>query len=88
MLEVRDDVYPQMHLLGMRGENTEDDMKIKIVKAMIGWLVKNYKYLVMEAVIPPEAHIHKNPRKREKVMTEEASRAEQDALELSDDVGL
>jgi hypothetical protein len=39
-------------------------MKIMIVKALIKWLWKNHKYLLMEAVVPEGSHLHKNPKKK------------------------
>jgi len=39
-------------------------MKLRIVKWLIGWLVRNHKYLVMDAVIPEGKHLHKNPPKK------------------------
>jgi len=42
-------------------------MKIRLIKIIIGWLLRNYKYLLMDAVIPEKSHIHKNPVKRPKL---------------------
>jgi 1-acyl-sn-glycerol-3-phosphate acyltransferase len=39
-------------------------MKITIIKWLIGWLMRNYKFLVMDAVIPDGKHIHKNPPRK------------------------
>lgn len=40
-------------------------MKIRILKAIIMWLWSRYPYLVMDIVLPSDAHIHRNPvRKR------------------------
>ena len=40
-------------------------MKLIIIKAIIGWLWRNHKYLLIEAVIPSDAHIHRNPTKKQ-----------------------
>jgi hypothetical protein len=42
-------------------------MKIRLIKFLIGWLWRHYKYLLLDAVIPSDSHLHKNPRKREVV---------------------
>jgi hypothetical protein len=39
-------------------------MKIMIVKALIKWLWKNHKYLLMEAVVGHNKHIHSNPKRK------------------------
>lgn len=36
-------------------------MKLFIIKAIIGWLWRNHKYLLVERVVPEGHHIHKNP---------------------------
>lgn len=38
-------------------------MKIKIIKALIRWLLRKHKYLLWDAVIPGNYHIHRNPRR-------------------------
>lgn len=39
-------------------------MKISILKAIIMWLWSRYPYLVMDIVLPSDAHIHRNPKRR------------------------
>jgi hypothetical protein len=39
-------------------------MKIRLVKFVIGWLMRNHKWLLYEAVVGDGKHIHSNPRKR------------------------
>ena len=39
-------------------------MKLAIIKAIISWLWRNHKYLLVEAVVGHGNHIHKNPPKR------------------------
>lgn len=39
-------------------------MKIRIIKAVIGWLVAHYPYLLRDAVIPQNAHLHLNPKRK------------------------
>ena len=63
-------------------------MRIKIVKALIRWLGKNYPFLMMDEVIGTGRHLHKNPRKKARVMTEAQYQQEQDRLEQTDDVGI
>lgn len=40
-----------------------ETMKIRIIKAIIGWLSAHYPYLLREAVVPDGQHLHRNPRK-------------------------
>ncbi len=42
-------------------------MKLRIIRAVIAWLNRRYPYLMKDAVIPQNAHLHLNP-KRKKVM--------------------
>lgn len=39
-------------------------MKLTIIRFIIGWLWRHYRFLLMDAVIPPDAHVHRNPRKK------------------------
>jgi hypothetical protein len=39
-------------------------MKLKLIKWVIGWLLENHYYLVLEMAIPEGKHIHSNPRKK------------------------
>lgn len=39
-------------------------MKITIIKWLIGWLARNHKWLLYEAVVPSGVHLHKNPPKK------------------------
>lgn len=49
-------------------------MKIRLVKLLIAWLNRHYPFLLREAVIGPYAHIHLNPRKKQKAMLAEVMR--------------
>lgn len=60
-------------------------MKLAIIRFIIHWLLSNHKFLLMEAVVGPEAHIHLNPRKRAKPMSSDAYRADLDAIEREAD---
>jgi len=42
-------------------------MKLRLIRAVIGWLWRHHKYLVMETIAPGK-HLHLNP-KRKKVAT-------------------
>ena len=66
-------------------------MKLAIIKWIIGWLVNNHKYLLMEAVIPEGKHLGWNPGRKPKttrVLTEEAYRDEQDIMEQRGEVDI
>lgn len=41
--------------------NMGEAMKLAIIKAIISWLWRNHKFLLMETVVPEGHHIHKNP---------------------------
>lgn len=41
-------------------------MKAKLIRAVIEWLNRRYPYLMIDVVIPQNAHIHKNPVKKPK----------------------
>jgi len=38
-------------------------IETRIIRTLIGWLWKRYQFLMMDVVIPKDAHVHKNPRK-------------------------
>jgi hypothetical protein len=39
-------------------------MKLKLIKWLIGWLLENHYYLVLEMALPPKTHVHRNPVKK------------------------
>lgn len=39
-------------------------MKLYIVKFLIGWLWRHYRFLILDVAVPANAHVHRNPRKR------------------------
>lgn len=41
-------------------------MKLAIIKAIIGWLWRNHKYLLVERVVPEGSHIQRHKVKKEK----------------------
>jgi hypothetical protein len=49
-------------------------MKLKLIKWLIGWLLENHYYLVLEMAIPEGYHIHKNGKRNKR--KEEAANAE------------
>ena len=41
-------------------------IETRVIRRVIGWLATRYPYLVKEAAVPSNAHIHLNPGKRAK----------------------
>jgi hypothetical protein len=39
-------------------------MKMKLIRRLIEWLNKRYPFLMLDVVVGPGRHIHKDPRKR------------------------
>lgn len=39
-------------------------IQTKIARGIIGVLMRRYPFLMREAVIPADAHLHRNPRKK------------------------
>jgi hypothetical protein len=40
-------------------------MWVKIVKAVIAWLLRHHKWLIYEMAVPPGYHVHQNPPRKE-----------------------
>ena len=51
-------------------------IKYRIIRAIAAWMVRRWPYILMEMVIPQNSHVHKNPRKRPRVVAIEARRIE------------
>ena len=45
-------------------------MKLIIIKALIAWLDRHYHFLLYEAVVKKGQHLHLNPRKKPKGLSE------------------
>jgi hypothetical protein len=39
-------------------------MKLWLIKWVIRYLAENHYYLVLEGVLPPDTHVHRNPTKK------------------------
>jgi hypothetical protein len=41
-------------------------IKYRIIRAVAGLLMKADPYILRELVIPPDAHVHRNPKRKAK----------------------
>ena len=45
-------------------------MKLRLIKWIIAWLMRAHFRLLYEAVVPDGSHLHHNPRKKDKELTD------------------
>ena len=43
-------------------------IRTRLFRAVIAWLWARHQYLVLDIVLGPDRHIHRNPRKRPRVV--------------------